>query len=335
MPPADLGAPRTGAGAECTSPAPAPQLTHRLYRGRSGAATLKADLEPLQLAGLEVSALPGQELAFDLRTTAFDGLALSAGVLSGNRSVYTPQAPDDDGVVLIGATRGQGLIRQAGREAHAGDGDAFFVDPNRAYLYLAQPSHACAVRLSRSVMQSMGIDVDAALVRPVRRHPALAHLMRYAAVVHDADAIATAQMRRAIATHVHDLACLLAGATGDAAQAAQQRGGRAARRAAVAADIDAHLTDPTLSAAAVAARLGISTRYVHGLLDREGQTFSGLVMDKRLALAHRMLRDPRLVGRTIAAVAFDAGFGDLSYFNRNFRRRYGMTPSEARAAASR
>lgn len=155
---------RNPAGLERT----APQLTRRIYRGPRGAATLSADLTPLRLAGLEVSALPGQELVFDLRTTAFEGLALSAGVLSGNRSVYTPQAADDDGVVMIGAAHGQGFIRQGGREAQAHDGDAFFMDPNRAYLYLAQPSRACAVRLSRTVMQSLGIDVDAALVRPVR-----------------------------------------------------------------------------------------------------------------------------------------------------------------------
>ena len=189
-------------------------MTRRIYRGPRGAATLSADLTPLRLAGLEVSALPGQELVFDLRTTAFEGLALSAGVLSGNRSVYTPQAADDDGVVMIGAAHGQGFIRQGGREAQAHDGDAFFMDPNRAYLYLAQPSRACAVRLSRTVMQSLGIDVDAAL----------AHLMRYADVVHDAGAVSTAQMRRAIALHVHDLAALLAGATGDAAHLAQARG---------------------------------------------------------------------------------------------------------------
>jgi AraC-like DNA-binding protein len=33
--------------------------------------------------------------------------------------------------------------------------------------------------------------------------------------------------------------------------------------------------------------------------------------------------------------AFEVGFGNLSYFNRSFRRRYGVTPSDMRAAARR
>ena len=32
----------------------------------------------------------------------------------------------------------------------------------------------------------------------------------------------------------------------------------------------------------------------------------------------------------IATIAYDVGFGDLSYFNRRFRRQYGMTPREVR-----
>jgi AraC-like DNA-binding protein len=45
--------------------------------------------------------------------------------------------------------------------------------------------------------------------------------------------------------------------------------------------------------------------------------------------------NPLYRNRGISAIAYDAGFGDVSYFNRTFRRRYGMTPSEVREAAQR
>jgi AraC-like DNA-binding protein len=35
----------------------------------------------------------------------------------------------------------------------------------------------------------------------------------------------------------------------------------------------------------------------------------------------------------VTAVASDVGFGDLSYFNRTFRRHYGATPGEIRQLA--
>jgi AraC-like DNA-binding protein len=43
--------------------------------------------------------------------------------------------------------------------------------------------------------------------------------------------------------------------------------------------------------------------------------------------------DPRYAGRSISAVTYEAGFGDLSYFNRTFRRRCGATPSNVREVA--
>jgi AraC-like DNA-binding protein len=76
----------------------------------------------------------------------------------------------------------------------------------------------------------------------------------------------------------------------------------------------------------------VTPRYVHKLLEGEGLTFSAFVLGRRLARAHRMLSDPRFGDRSISSVAFDVGFGDLSYFNRAFRR-YGATPSEIRRAA--
>jgi AraC-like DNA-binding protein len=61
-------------------------------------------------------------------------------------------------------------------------------------------------------------------------------------------------------------------------------------------------------------------------------TFSEYVVGHRLARAHRMLNDPRHSKHTISAIALMVGFGDLSYFNRTFRRRFGMSPSDVRAA---
>jgi AraC-like DNA-binding protein len=40
-----------------------------------------------------------------------------------------------------------------------------------------------------------------------------------------------------------------------------------------------------------------------------------------------------LLDRSIIGIAFDVGFGNLSYFNRLFRRTYGATPSDVRAGA--
>jgi len=54
------------------------------------------------------------------------------------------------------------------------------------------------------------------------------------------------------------------------------------------------------------------------------------VLGLRLARAHRMLTDPRFAAWTIKAVAYELGFGDRSYFNRAFRRRYGVSPSDLR-----
>jgi AraC-like DNA-binding protein len=93
------------------------------------------------------------------------------------------------------------------------------------------------------------------------------------------------------------------------------------------------LHDPKLTAPAVAARLGITPRYLRKLLEETGKSFSEHLLDKRLERAAQLLRDPRQHEARIAAIAYASGFNDLSYFNRVFRRRYGLTPSGMRAAA--
>jgi AraC-like DNA-binding protein len=71
------------------------------------------------------------------------------------------------------------------------------------------------------------------------------------------------------------------------------------------------------------------------LFDGDATTFSEFVLMQRLARAHRMLIDPQLLDRTVSSIAHEAGFGDVSYFNRTFRRRHGATPSDVRTKAQR
>ena len=52
------------------------------------------------------------------------------------------------------------------------------------------------------------------------------------------------------------------------------------------------------------------------------------LMELRLRHAADLLAHEPL--RRISDIAFDCGFNDLSYFNRCFRRRFGLTPTAAR-----
>jgi AraC-like DNA-binding protein len=66
------------------------------------------------------------------------------------------------------------------------------------------------------------------------------------------------------------------------------------------------------------------------LFERDGTTFTEYLLEKRLACAYRMLLNGRFGSLKISDIAFDSGFADISYFNRAFRNRYGITPSGVR-----
>jgi AraC-like DNA-binding protein len=80
-----------------------------------------------------------------------------------------------------------------------------------------------------------------------------------------------------------------------------------------------------------AARHQVTPRYIQKLFESEGTTLTDHVLEQRLARAYRLLSNPRHAAEKISAIAFDCGFGDLSYFYRSFRRHYGATPSDVRA----
>jgi AraC-like DNA-binding protein len=287
----------------------------------------------------EVDPHPGAVLDAAMTYLRLPGLIVAAGHLSPMRCRHLPHLADNDDLMLA-MPQGGGLMRieQRGREAVASSSAAAFATNGEArVLTVETPTQLVDFRLNRKLLAPLVADCDAALVRPIPRETdALRLLMRYAEVLNGEHALTSPAVCQTISAHVHDLAAIALGATRDAtAEAARNGGLRVARRIEILRMIENGLHEPGLTVASVAAKLGISRRYLTLLLEETGQTFTEYVMAKRLDRAAQLLRDPRQDHRRISDIAFDTGFMDLSYFNRSFRRRFGETPSDVRATARR
>jgi AraC family transcriptional regulator, positive regulator of tynA and feaB len=73
----------------------------------------------------------------------------------------------------------------------------------------------------------------------------------------------------------------------------------------------------------------VTTRHVHRVFSEAGATPSSYILEHRLDLAARKLRNLKR-GDNITTIAFDSGFSDLTSFSRSFRKRYGVTPRDYR-----
>ena len=131
----------------------------------------------------------------------------------------------------------------------------------------------------------------------------------------------------AIANHLLDLAAIGLGARGEPALAAQRGGLRAVRLKAVLMILEQRFGEPGFSAQKLADAAGLSERYVNELLFEAGASFTTRLNELRMRKAADLLARGK---RRISDIAFECGFNDLSYFNRCFRRRFGLTPTAAR-----
>jgi len=240
---------------------------------------------------------------------------------------------DETGVVYLSmTTSGSGVIDARGeaRPVQAGDINVLRRD-RRCLTVAAEPSALLNIAIPRDRLVDSLTGHDSLLGTRTMSAPAARLLYTYAMTLLTDDREPAAEEEAVFAAHILDLAALLLGPRRDAAETARKGGVRAARRQAIRADIAANLADPALSLDWLARRHSLSPHYVRALFYDEGTSFTDHVLGARLARVCTLLRDPAMSGHTIAALALMAGFGDISWFNQVFRRRYGMTPSDMRA----
>jgi AraC-like DNA-binding protein len=286
------------------------------------------------LTWVSLQPIPNLACGADITTRQMPGLGLQSGTVWGNRHEHTGKdvgEGNDDFSIHINLS---GLSIVVGREDEITlrNGEAVLLTYSEART-ITRPGlvHHHIVRLSRSSLTPLVRNIDDAVLRPIPRGTGTLKLLtNYVGALIDDPIIAASEMRQLIVAQLCDLIAITLGATRDATAVAEGRGVRAARLRAIKSDIEAHLAHDDLSPTAVAKRQQISDSYIRKLFEGEGTSFSEFVLVRRLVRAHRMLTDSRWADRSISSIAFESGFGDLSYFNRTFKRMYGATPSEIR-----
>lgn len=107
---------------------------------------------------------------------------------------------------------------------------------------------------------------------------------------------------------------------------------RKARLEQISQHMRRNFADPHLTPGAVAEALSLSRRYVHKIYAQEGRSFRQDLIGLRIEACLKAFQDEKQVKKTIAEIAFAAGYTDISQFNRHFRRLKGATPSALRTA---
>lgn len=187
------------------------------------------------------------------------------------------------------------------------------------------------LQIPRRLMLPISDAIDRAGPTPSPSDPnALGLLASYIVDVEGRASLLSPQLAASVQGHVLDLLACAYDPAGAWARAQPSDGRRAALRGQILGTIAKRATDAACRPASVAAEVGISPRQLHLLLEKTGRTFGEHLRERRLQAARQMLASPRFVGVRVAEIAFAAGFSDLSYFNRRFRRRFGDVPQAFR-----
>ena len=286
---------------------------------------------------LQVDTIAGNAFSQNVTLRSLPGLSLASNSCSAFRASRTSElvADGNDNLNLVIKIAGTTEYRQLGREALVSPYEAVLLShADRGAILSPGTSRSLVISAPRKTIAEVVGDPEAALCQLLPRSEVLRLLISYTQSS-DGLSLESPGLGPAFTTHVQDLMALAIGATRDGEDVARGRGLRAARLAAIKLDIGRSLGRNDLSIGALAFRHAVTPRYIQKLFEAEGTTFTEYVIGRRLLEASRMLADPQFADHSIGEVALKAGFGDLPYFTRSFRRRFGMTPSDAREQARR
>lgn len=273
-------------------------------------------------------AIEGDGVTIDSTMLRLPGVAINATRASAFRTLRTrAMAKEADHRMLLIFLDGCATVSHLGRELALRAGTAALLSSAEASRVDRSRTRHILIALPRASLALATPNPDAALMTPMDATAEPFRLLRAYLGALAKDMPARPYLQHLAASQLRDL---VAAAIGGASIGARDT--RAARLRVIKDDIERNLAGD-VSAEALARRHGVSSRYVRRLFEREQTSLSRFVLSRRLMAVHRMLGSPQHAHLTISSLAYEAGFGDLSTFNRAFRARFGVTPSDIRETA--
>lgn len=275
---------------------------------------------------LRIDAAPGHAVEMELLLAPGMRRARMLSALTADVTRPAEMLSDrEDTVCLMIKTGGRMRLSQGRREGSPQLGDGVLLVYRQPAMLSFEDATYLSVRVPYDAIAPLA-GVDDLAGQCVPRDDGALRLLR-AYVTSLPDRFDDPRLGRLAATHVHDLMALALGATKAGRELASQRSLRVARLEAMKADLVGN-RDLTLDQ--LAARQGVTPRYVQMLFEEAGTTFSEFLSQQRLDAARQMLCSPRYAAWSVTQIALEAGFSDVSHFNRRFKRRFLMTPSDMR-----
>jgi AraC-like DNA-binding protein len=218
------------------------------------------------------------------------------------------------------------LTRTRGRECILEPGAAVLLSGSEPFSLASTGAASCfqivvpRSQLSPHIEDRLGYRVDASIA-------ALSTLHEYCNILGHLEPLPSPGVMAIASSAIVELLSAVMESSGEQKN---MRGLRAARLASILDRIRRNFSRADFSVNAVARELSVSPRYVQDLLAESGHTFAERVLELRLRQVHSQLADPHFDNQRISQIAYAAGFSDISYFNRCFRRRFGTTPKAMR-----
>lgn len=237
-------------------------------------------------------------------------------------------------VLVAFANRGRGLVVQDGRELELTPGSFTLYDTSRPYeLHFSEDFHQTILKLPQEQLQQRVGDTERLSATVFSSEEPVSRLaFGFATSAAKAAVQLSPEAGAILAGQIIDLLSLACSSrlVSDMRPASSHRSAMLLR---LKSFIQENLSDPDLTIADAAKAMGVSTRYVNGLLEAEQTSFRRYTLTRRLEMCRRQLRDAALMHLQISQIAYSWGFKDMAYFSRSFRSRFGLPPREWRRIA--